>query len=192
MAKLSYAWLLALTVWTFESQTAVALLVGKRRPIIPFIGRGAISSSAAKLQLRASNNIHANNDEADDADDIKVVQGNSPFYSAAQSFGNLVFTSGQVGFAPGTRTLVEGGIGPQTRQTLENLKAVLEETGVASLDQVMKTTCYLEDIADYDAFNQVYLEYFSKEVKPARVCFGPGGLPLGALVEIDAIAVSSS
>eukprot|EP00978_Attheya_sp_CCMP212_P036928 scaffold170767_cov56-Attheya_sp.AAC.4 len=189
MAKLSYAWLLALTVGTFESQTAVALLVGKRRPIIPFIGRGAISSSAAKLQRHASNNIDANN-EADD--DIKVVQGNSPFYSAAQSFGNLVFTSGQVGFAPGTRTLVEGGIGPQTRQTLENLKAVLEESGVASLDQVMKTTCYLEDIADYDAFNQVYLEFFSKEVKPARVCFGPGGLPLGALVEIDAIAVSSS
>ena len=114
----------------------------------------------------------------------------SPFYAAAQTVGDLVFVAGQVGLKPGTKELAEGGIKEQTRQALENLTQVLNDCG-SSRDHVLKTICLLHSIDDYDAFNEVYLQFFDKPIKPARVCFGPGGLPMGALVEVDATAIKA-
>eukprot|EP00978_Attheya_sp_CCMP212_P014579 scaffold37257_cov54-Attheya_sp.AAC.2 len=154
---------------------------------LPNIVAGAVGAAFMAMLCKYNNNNskHSRNNKR------TVIRGTSPFYAASQSVGDLVFVSGQVAFVPGTQTLKEGGIGEQTRQTLEHLKSVLEESG-SSLDHVLKTTCYLNDVSDYPTFNQVYLEFFPhKTVKPARVCFGPGGLPFGALVEIDATAVRS-
>ena len=116
----------------------------------------------------------------------------SPFYNGAQNYGGVVYTAGQVGMLPGTKTFAEGGIEAQTKQALENLKAALEKSG-SSLGSVLKVTVLLDDIDDYGKFNDVYLTYFTDaDVRPARVCFGPGGLPFGALVEIDATAIQES
>ena len=120
----------------------------------------------------------------------RVTPG-GPLYAKAQAHNGVVYVSGQVAALPHTKPpkLVSGGIVAETRQCLENLKQALAESN-SSLDRVLKTTCYLSTIDDYAAFNGVYLEYFRDEAtRPARVCFGPGGLPLGALVEIDAIAM---
>ena len=82
--------------------------------------------------------------------------------------------------------VVEGGIAAQTRQSLENLKSVLEAAG-GSLDTVLKTTCYLAEISDFAAFNEVYKAYFQKDC-PARSCFAVKDLPMGVKVEVEAIA----
>ena len=117
-----------------------------------------------------------------------VGKGASPFYSAAQVHGSTVYASGQIGWKPGTKDFAEGGIEGQTRQVLENLQKVLKDAG-SDFSKTLKTTCYLNSIDDYPGFNKVYMEFFPDvETRPARVCFGPGGLPFGALVEVDAIA----
>jgi len=92
--------------------------------------------------------------------------------------------SGQIGLASGA--IVEGGVAEQTRQCLANLVAVLETEG-ASLGNVVKTTVYLRDIDDFPAMNEVYAEVFGQH-RPARATVGVAGLPLGALVEVDAWA----
>jgi 2-iminobutanoate/2-iminopropanoate deaminase len=107
-------------------------------------------------------------------------------YSQAIHAGDLVFTAGQLGFDPATGKLVEGGIREQTRQVLKNIAAVLEAAG-SSLDKVVKTTVFIEDMGDFGAMNEVYGEFFASE-PPARSTV-EAGLALGALVEIDAIAV---
>ena len=107
-------------------------------------------------------------------------------YSQAVKTGNLVFTAGQIGLDPDTGKLVEGGIGDQARQVMENLKAVLAGAG-ADLSRVVKATVFLADIADFAAFNSVYAEYFTSD-PPARSAFQVGALPLGARVEIEMIA----
>ena len=135
-----------------------------------------LAASATLLALRAGKKRR------------RVTKG-GPLYSKAIAFDSIVYVSGQVAVIPGTTKLVHGGIESQTRQAILNLKQALEESG-SSLDRVLKTTCFLNDIADYAAFNKIYLEFFNDEgIRPARVCFGPGGLPLGALVEIDATAM---
>ncbi len=106
-------------------------------------------------------------------------------YAQAQITGNLVFTSGQIAIDPAVGDLVSGGVKEQTKQVCENLKAVLNEAG-ASLQSVVKTTCFLNDIGDFAAFNEVYGEYFTG--KPARSCVGGLNLPKGALVEVEVIA----
>ncbi len=106
-------------------------------------------------------------------------------YTQAQITGNYVFTSGQIAIDPAVGDLVQGGIKEQTKQVCENLKAVLAEAG-ASLQSVVKTTCFLHDIGDFAAFNEVYGEYFTG--KPARSCVGGLDLPKGALVEVEVIA----
>lgn len=108
-------------------------------------------------------------------------------YSQANGLGNLVFTSGQIPLDPATMQVVEGDVKAQARQTLLNLKAVLEEAG-AGFDSVLKTTCFLDDIKDFAAFNEVYAEFFGSENTPARSCFEVGKLPMGVLVEVEAIA----
>ena len=108
-------------------------------------------------------------------------------YSQAIASETMVFTAGQIGLNPATGELVEGGIGSQTRQVLNNLQHVLEAAG-ASLAAVVKTGVYLKDMNDFAAMNQVYGEFFASE-PPARSTVAVAGLPKGALVEIDALAV---
>ena len=109
-------------------------------------------------------------------------------YSQGASSGSLVFTAGQIPLTPAGE-MVEGSIGAQTRQALENVAAVLEAEG-ASLDDALKVTVYLADIDEYDGMNGVYEDFFDAE-PPARSAFAVGDLPRGAGVEIEAIATVS-
>ncbi len=107
-------------------------------------------------------------------------------YSQAIKVGNLVFASGQVPIVPATGEFVEGGIQEQTRQSLTNAKAILEEAGT-NLAKVVKTTVYLSDMANFAAMNEVYAEFFSQPY-PARSAVAVKDLPKGALVEVECIA----
>lgn len=111
-------------------------------------------------------------------------------YNVATRFGDLVFTAGQAGLAPETMELVPGGVAAETRQTLLNLKNVLEAAG-ASMENALKTTVYLSDMADFAAMNAVYAEFFG-ETPPARTTIQAAGLPKGAAVEIDIVACLES
>ena len=108
-------------------------------------------------------------------------------YSQGISTGNLLFTAGQVAIDPATGKLVEGGIQEQTRQVLENLKAILTAART-DFSKVVKSTVFLQDIKNFAEFNQIYAEYFPSE-PPARSTFQVGALPLGAMVEIEMIAL---
>lgn len=107
-------------------------------------------------------------------------------FSDAVRVGNLLFLSGQVGNKPGTFELIEGGTLAEARQTLENIKRVVEANG-SSMDQVVKCTVMLEDMSEWSAVNEVYREFFPDR-KPARSAFGTNGLALGASMEIECIA----
>lgn len=106
-------------------------------------------------------------------------------YSQAVVTGSLVFTSGQIPLVPETGEMKEGCIRCQTKQVMQNLQAVLEAAG-SSLDCVVKTTCFLADINDFTAFNEVYAEFI--QGKPARSCVAVKDLPKGAKVEVEVIA----
>ena len=107
-------------------------------------------------------------------------------YSQAIKVGNLVYTSGQIPINPATGNFVEGGIKEQTRQSLTNIKAILEETGL-SMNNVVKTTVFLADMNDFADMNSVYAEFFA-EPYPARSAVAVKTLPKGALVEIEVVA----
>ncbi|MDR2932472.1 MAG: RidA family protein [Oscillospiraceae bacterium] len=111
-------------------------------------------------------------------------------YSQAVSHGGFVFTSGQVPLSPQTGEVVGCDIASQAEQALTNLTAVLEAAG-SGPDQVVKTTCFLADMADFAAFNTVYARFFGQS-KPARSCVAVKDLPRGVLVEIEAIAAVHS
>jgi 2-iminobutanoate/2-iminopropanoate deaminase len=111
-------------------------------------------------------------------------------YSQAVKAGSLLFCSGQIPLDPDTGALVEGDITAAAEQALENLGAVLAAAG-ASPSQVVKTTVYLVDLADFAAVNAAYARFFGNH-KPARACVQVSALPKGATVEIDAIAVLSN
>ena len=106
-------------------------------------------------------------------------------YSQAVVSGNLIFTSGQIALDPETGALVSGAIAEQTHRVCQNLAAVLSAAG-GSLKSAVKTVCYLADMADFAAFNEVYAQYFTG--KPARSCVAAKALPKGALVEIEVVA----
>ena len=108
-------------------------------------------------------------------------------YSVAIATGCLVFVSGQLGIDPASGAIVEGGIQSQTRTALNNLKSVLESAG-SSLDQVVKTTVFLTDIAQFAEMNSVYAEFFTSDF-PARSAIQVVALPKGGIVEVEAIAV---
>jgi len=110
-------------------------------------------------------------------------------YSQAISAGGLVFASGQVPIDPRTGELVAGEIEDEARQVLTNLRAVLEAAG-SGLDRVVKATVYLTDLGLFPRVNAVYAEAFNADPAPARVTVGVASLPLGARVEIDAIAIA--
>lgn len=118
----------------------------------------------------------------------KVVTNAAPAaigpYSQGYEVNGLVFTSGQIPVIPATGTMPEG-IEAQAEQSCKNVQAVLAAAGVG-MDQVIKTTCFLQDMGDFAAFNAVYARYFTE--KPARSCVAVAALPKGALCEIEAIA----
>ena len=107
-------------------------------------------------------------------------------YSQAIQVGNLVYTSGQIPIDPATGVFVEGGIKEQTRQSLTNVKAILEETGL-SMSNVVKTTVFMAALNDFADMNAVYAEFFA-EPYPARSAVAVKTLPKGALVEIEVVA----
>jgi 2-iminobutanoate/2-iminopropanoate deaminase len=107
-------------------------------------------------------------------------------YVQATRIGDLLFTSGQIPLIPETMELVQGDIKAQAQQVLRNLLAILEAAG-ASADTVVKTTCFLKNMNDFVAFNEVYAEFFKKDA-PARSCVEVARLPKDVLVEVEAIA----
>ena len=106
-------------------------------------------------------------------------------YSQAIVSGNMLYTSGQIPINPQSGAIEASDITGQTEQVMKNLSAVLLAAGT-SFDKVIKTTCFLYDIGDFAAFNEVYLKYFTE--KPARSCVAVKDLPKGALVEVELIA----
>ena len=107
-------------------------------------------------------------------------------YSQGMVFGNLVFSSGQIPVVPATGEIAGTTIEEQAEQSCKNVAAVLAAGGT-SMENVIKTTCFLADMADFAAFNEVYARYFIS--KPARSCVAVKTLPKGVLCEIEAIAV---
>ena len=105
-------------------------------------------------------------------------------YSQAWAVGDFVFASGQIPVNPATGEIPEG-IAAQTEQSCKNVAAIMEAAGVG-MENVVKTTCFLADIADFVAFNEVYAKYFTS--KPARSCVAVKDLPKGVLCEVEAIA----
>ncbi len=119
----------------------------------------------------------------------KVYTSNAPEaigpYSQAIICGNMLFTSGQIPINPATGNVEAEGITDQATQVMKNLSAVLAEAGT-SFDKVVKTTCFLSDMADFAEFNAVYAEYFTS--KPARSCVAVKTLPKNVLCEVEVIA----
>jgi reactive intermediate/imine deaminase len=117
-----------------------------------------------------------------------VLSGDLPFSDGVR-VGRLVMLSGQLGVRPGTLTLVPGGIVPESRQTLENIRSVLAAHGLG-LRNVVRVQVMLADMSEWPRFNEVYREFFSAPW-PARSAFGANGLALGARVELEVFAVRS-
>jgi 2-iminobutanoate/2-iminopropanoate deaminase len=109
-------------------------------------------------------------------------------YSQAVRSGEWIWVSGQLGLDPRSGELIEGGVEEQARQALVNLRAILQAAG-SGLDRVVKATVYLVEMAEFEAVNRVYAEFFAED-PPARVCVEVSGLPKGGRVEIDAVALS--
>ena len=106
-------------------------------------------------------------------------------YSQAVKIGDFLYTSGQIALDPATGTLAPAEIEAQSEQVMKNLAAVLEAAGY-TFDEVIKTTCFLQDMGHFTAFNAIYEKYFVS--KPARSCVAAAALPKGALVEVELIA----
>lgn len=119
----------------------------------------------------------------------KVYTKNAPEaigpYSQGMKIGNLIFTSGQIPINPENGQLAGEGIAVQAEQVMKNVQAVLEEAG-SSLEKTVKTTCFLADMGDFGAFNEIYGKYFTG--KPARSCVAVKTLPKNVLCEVEAIA----
>jgi 2-iminobutanoate/2-iminopropanoate deaminase len=121
---------------------------------------------------------------------IREVGGRPPSsvpLSPATTHGDLVFCAGQCGFVPGSTTVVDGGVGAQTTQALENLREVLAAAG-SSPDRVLKTLVFLADADDFAEFNRAYAEFFPGENYPARSTVVTGFVSAGVLVEIECVA----
>ncbi len=118
----------------------------------------------------------------------KIYTPNAPAaigpYSQAVKVGNLLFTSGQIALDPQSGNVVEGCVRCQTKQVMKNLTAVVEAAG-GKMENIVKTTCFLADMADFAAFNEVYAEFITE--KPARSCVAVKTLPKNVLVEVEVI-----
>jgi len=121
----------------------------------------------------------------------KIYTENAPAaigpYSQAVKAGNVVYTSGQIAIVPATGNIEASDVEGQTEQVMKNLEQVLKASGT-DFAHVVKTTCFLADIADFAAFNKIYGKYITE--KPARSCVAVKDLPKGALVEVEVIAVT--
>lgn len=159
------------------------------RAAVTLLTLGSLSSGCS-LQERTDRDPV----EASDSNRRQVIRSEGvaslPVFSLAVRSGDLIFLSGQLGAIPGVSPpqVVEGGIEAETRQTMENMVTVLDAAG-ATLEDLLKCTVFLADIADYEAMNAVYAEYFTSD-PPARAALAGSGLALGALVEVDCIAVA--
>ena len=121
--------------------------------------------------------------------DIEYL-GTSPErpFSTAVRVGKTLYLSGNIAYDAETKSIVPGGIGPETRKTMELIKANVEKYGSA-MDRVVKCTVFLADISEWAAMNEVYIEYFPEGHRPARSALGSSGLALGARTEIECIAI---
>jgi reactive intermediate/imine deaminase len=139
----------------------------------------AVDESDADAQMRGTA------EEAHERDvEFLAPDDDWPYpFSPAVRVGNMLYLSGQVGNRPGETTVVEGGIEAESRQTLDNVKRILEDNG-ASMEDVVKCSVMLEEMADWPRFNEIYREYFPGP-KPARSAWGADGLALNALVEVE-------
>lgn len=144
--------------------------------IVTSVGALALSGSAPAAQTRP------------DPQFINMVEPWPYPFSSAVRTGNLLFVSGQIGsrVENGAPVLVPGGIEPESRQALDNIKAIVEKGG-SSMTKVVKCTAMLADMKDWPKFNEIYATYFPGP-KPARAAFGANGLALNAHVEVDCIA----
>jgi len=113
------------------------------------------------------------------------LKANAPFSDVVE-YGNMYFLAGQIGMDHSTRTMVEGGIKAETKQVIMNIKDVLAQRGL-TLDHVVKCMVILSTMEDFQAFNEVYTQYFTK--KPARTTFAASGLARDAAIEIEVIAI---
>ncbi len=113
------------------------------------------------------------------------LKANAPFSDVVE-YGNMYFLAGQIGMDHSTRTMVEGGIKAETKQVIMNIKDVLAQRGL-TLDHVVKCMVILSTMEDFQAFNEVYSQYFTK--KPARTTFAASGLARNAAIEIEVIAI---
>ena len=156
-----------------------------------------IASAVALLAVVAGCTVEARSDAGPPAERIQeapapleyiVPDGIArlPVFTPAVRVGDLLFLSGALGTTGSGLELIEGGIGPETRQTLENIRSILAAAG-ATFDDLVKCTVFLADIADYGAMNEVYVEFFPDN-PPARSAMAGTGLALGARVEIECIA----
>ena len=153
----------------------------KRSVIIPLI--------LALLVYVACNN-EEKEEKSEKAVRRPIVLENTPVkrpYTPAIEVNNILYVSGQIAVDQSTGKMIEGGIEEQTRQVLKNLKNVIEKAGY-SMSNVAKCTVLLYDIAYYTTVNQIYIEFFPTD-PPARMAFAVKDLPMGALIEIDAVAV---
>ncbi|OCN04537.1 reactive intermediate/imine deaminase [Erysipelotrichaceae bacterium MTC7] len=123
----------------------------------------------------------------------KIESSNAPApvgaYSPAVKLGDFMYMSGQLGLDPKTNELVEGGVAAQTKQAMENIRALLNEVGL-DMHHIVKTTILLADINDFSAVNDVYGDYFT-DVFPARSAFQVAALPKGAAVEIECMVIDT-
>lgn len=143
------------------------------------------------LMSSCTTNTEINKDEKQEKENLifhssKLERKKNAPFSDAVEVGNTLFLAGQVGINPETKKLPEGGIGPETKQTLENIKAVLKAHG-SDMEHVVKCTVILSTTDDFAEFNKIFREYFPKN-KPARTTFA-ADLLVGAKIEIDVIAV---
>ncbi|MEP6774375.1 MAG: RidA family protein [Chloroflexota bacterium] len=109
-------------------------------------------------------------------------------YSQAIVTGNMVYTAGQTPIDPTTGKLIDGTIEEQTHRVLQNIKSVLDAAG-SSLAKVVKTTVFLTSMSDFAAMNGIYAQYFNTDAPPARSTIQVAGLPLGAMIEIETVAI---
>lgn len=120
-----------------------------------------------------------------------VVSGNAPAaigpYSQAITVNNMVYTSGVIPLDPETKEIDGNDITTQARRVLTSLKALLEDAG-SSLDNVVKTTCFLQDLNDFATFNEIYGSFFTGDTVPARSAVQVAKLPMGVLIEVEAVA----
>ncbi len=120
----------------------------------------------------------------------KVSTKNAPAaigpYSQGMIVNQMLYTSGQIAIIPETGEIVDGGIEVQTERVMKNLEAILKEAGT-NFENVVKTTCFLDNMADFAAFNEVYAKYFTQ--KPARSCVAVETLPKNVLCEVEVIAI---